>query len=222
VGWLGLIFLTWGLLLKFFWHSGIWTQGLHLEPPHQPFFCAGFFWDRVSPTICLGWLWTAMFLISASWVARITGVSCWHLAIWGLLCCFVQVRGQGADGVEHPTWLHLRSYKSDQVAGKMSLAGTLEWLSLSVFSHSLRSLCPHGPFSMVYPVGYPSSYMAAQDFPNYKCKRESKCHADPVSRDYVNCVLGTMVHCAKSLETRYWSHHFSLSLVLFLIFRVYF
>jgi hypothetical protein len=32
------------------------TQGLHLEPLHQPhaFFCGGFFWDRVSQTICQG------------------------------------------------------------------------------------------------------------------------------------------------------------------------
>jgi hypothetical protein len=33
------------------------------------------FRDRVSPAICLGWLWTAILLISASWVARITGLS---------------------------------------------------------------------------------------------------------------------------------------------------
>jgi hypothetical protein len=31
--------------------------------------------DRVSQTICLGWLRTMFLLISASWVARITGVS---------------------------------------------------------------------------------------------------------------------------------------------------
>jgi hypothetical protein len=38
-------------------------------------FCDGLFWDRVSWTICLGWLWTAILLISASWVDRITDVS---------------------------------------------------------------------------------------------------------------------------------------------------
>jgi hypothetical protein len=32
-------------------------------------------WDRVSWTICQGWLWTVILLISASWVARITGMS---------------------------------------------------------------------------------------------------------------------------------------------------
>jgi hypothetical protein len=31
-------------------------------------------------TICLGWLWTVMLLISASWVPRITGMSHQHLA----------------------------------------------------------------------------------------------------------------------------------------------
>jgi hypothetical protein len=35
-------------------------------------FCVGYFWDRVSKTICLGWLWTWILLISVSWVARIT------------------------------------------------------------------------------------------------------------------------------------------------------
>jgi hypothetical protein len=38
-----------------------------------------FFQDTVSWTICLGWLWTMIFLISASQVARITGVS--HLCL---------------------------------------------------------------------------------------------------------------------------------------------
>jgi hypothetical protein len=58
---------------------GAWTQGLHLEPLHQPFFVEGFFRDRVSWIVCPGWLWTVILLISASWVARITGVSHWHL-----------------------------------------------------------------------------------------------------------------------------------------------
>jgi hypothetical protein len=39
----------------------------------SPFFCDGFFWDRVSRTICL--IVRIAILISASWVARITGVS---------------------------------------------------------------------------------------------------------------------------------------------------
>jgi hypothetical protein len=33
------------------------------------------FWDRVFQITFLGWLWTAILLISASWVAGITGVS---------------------------------------------------------------------------------------------------------------------------------------------------
>jgi hypothetical protein len=53
----------------------VWTQGFHLEPLYQPYFCEGFFWDRVSRTVCPGGLRTAILLISASWVARITGVS---------------------------------------------------------------------------------------------------------------------------------------------------
>jgi hypothetical protein len=55
---------------------GAWTQGLHLEPLHQPFFDDGFFQDRVSQTISPGWLWTVILLISASWVATITCAHC--------------------------------------------------------------------------------------------------------------------------------------------------
>jgi hypothetical protein len=38
-------------------------------------FCEGYFWDRVLGTVCPGWLWTMILLISASLVARITGMS---------------------------------------------------------------------------------------------------------------------------------------------------
>jgi hypothetical protein len=38
-------------------------------------FCDRFFWDKVLWTICPGCLQTVILLISASWVARITGVS---------------------------------------------------------------------------------------------------------------------------------------------------
>jgi hypothetical protein len=38
--------------------------------------------DRVLRTICPGWLRTTILLISASWVARITAVSHWHLALF--------------------------------------------------------------------------------------------------------------------------------------------
>jgi hypothetical protein len=40
-----------------------------------PPFCDGYFPDRVSPIVCQGWLRTTILLISASLVARITGVS---------------------------------------------------------------------------------------------------------------------------------------------------
>jgi hypothetical protein len=40
----------------------------------SPNFCNGFFWDRVSRTICFGWLQITILLIPASWVGRITGV----------------------------------------------------------------------------------------------------------------------------------------------------
>jgi hypothetical protein len=30
-------------LFVHFWGNGVWTQGLHFEPLHQPFFVKGFF-----------------------------------------------------------------------------------------------------------------------------------------------------------------------------------
>jgi hypothetical protein len=63
----------------FFCGTGVWTQDLHLEPLHQPYFHEVLFWDRVSQTICQGWHQTEILLISASWVTRITGMS--HLKI---------------------------------------------------------------------------------------------------------------------------------------------
>jgi hypothetical protein len=71
----------------FFCFTEAWTQGLHLEPHHQPFFVKGFFKMSSHGTICPGWLWTMIFLISASWVARITGVSysAQHTPIFNIL-----------------------------------------------------------------------------------------------------------------------------------------
>jgi hypothetical protein len=46
----------------------------------SPIFCDRIFQDKVSRTICPCWLWMATLLISASWVARITGVSHQHPA----------------------------------------------------------------------------------------------------------------------------------------------
>jgi hypothetical protein len=63
-----------------FCSTGAWIQGLHLEPFHQPFFCDGYFQDRVSQTISPGWLQTAILPISASWAAVITGMSYHYLA----------------------------------------------------------------------------------------------------------------------------------------------
>jgi hypothetical protein len=45
------------------------------------------FQDRVSGTICLVWFQTMVLLISAAWIARMTGMSHWCLA-WVLLSIF--------------------------------------------------------------------------------------------------------------------------------------
>jgi hypothetical protein len=46
-----------------------------LQPLHQPFFCVGYFRDRVSQTICMDYPQTVILLFSASWVAGIPGVT---------------------------------------------------------------------------------------------------------------------------------------------------
>jgi hypothetical protein len=48
-------------------------------------FCKGFFQDSISQTICPCWPQTLILLICASWVARITGMSHWCLALFYFL-----------------------------------------------------------------------------------------------------------------------------------------
>jgi hypothetical protein len=57
---------------------GAWTQGLHLKPLHQPFFCEGFFFEIESHELFASPGFKQLLLISASWVARITGVRHLH------------------------------------------------------------------------------------------------------------------------------------------------
>jgi hypothetical protein len=72
--------LLWLFFIYFF--SQYW--GLNSGPTHwgipPALFCVQCFQDRVLRTICLGWPWTVILLIYASWVARITGVSHQYLA----------------------------------------------------------------------------------------------------------------------------------------------
>jgi hypothetical protein len=49
------------------------------------FLFEGYFRNRVSWTICPGWLRTTILLISASWLARITDVSHRHQAYYVFL-----------------------------------------------------------------------------------------------------------------------------------------
>jgi hypothetical protein len=60
----------------FFCRLRVWSQGLYLKPLQQPFLVMSFFQEKVLRTISLGWpLKPRSSLISASWVARIIGVS---------------------------------------------------------------------------------------------------------------------------------------------------
>jgi hypothetical protein len=65
----------------FFFGTGVWTQGLCLEPLHQPIFVMVFIEIRSHELFCPGWVQTVILLISASRVARITGVSHQCLAL---------------------------------------------------------------------------------------------------------------------------------------------
>jgi hypothetical protein len=79
--------------------------------PPAPLFCDGFFLDRVSPTICPGWLQTPILLISASWVVRIIRMSHWHPGCfcfwdrvsltWPLLACLQTPQIAGITGMCH-------------------------------------------------------------------------------------------------------------------------
>jgi hypothetical protein len=58
----------------FSWFCGL-NSGPTPYPLHQPIFMMSFSWGRVSGTVCPGWHWTSILLITAFWVTRITGVS---------------------------------------------------------------------------------------------------------------------------------------------------
>jgi hypothetical protein len=66
-------------LSEFLWYWGLNT-GPTSRATSPALFCDGYFQDRISWTIFPDWLWTEILLISASWVARITGMSHQHLA----------------------------------------------------------------------------------------------------------------------------------------------
>jgi hypothetical protein len=58
----------------FLWDFVLAKQGLcHWSYTPSPF-CSGYFGDGISGTIYLDWLWTSILPISASQVAKITGV----------------------------------------------------------------------------------------------------------------------------------------------------
>jgi hypothetical protein len=67
--------------LFFFQYWGL-NSGPTPSAPRQPFCYVFFFFfqDRVSRTVCPGWLQTSILLISAFWVVRIIGVSYQHPA----------------------------------------------------------------------------------------------------------------------------------------------
>jgi hypothetical protein len=68
------------------------NSGLHLEPLYQPFFVKVFFEIGSLEPFAQGWLRTAILLISASRVARITGMSHQHLTALVFIMTFLYTR----------------------------------------------------------------------------------------------------------------------------------
>jgi hypothetical protein len=96
--------------------------------------CVEYFWDRVSQTICLGWLQTVILFISASWVARITGMSQWHSALnfphlWGWRTWDSEVGHIFQPGGEGEVW-----------PGEASRRRWLQCCSTPVIAHILRDV----------------------------------------------------------------------------------
>jgi hypothetical protein len=60
---------------SFFCSTGAWNSGPTPWATPPALFVKVSFWDTVSQTICPGWLQTMILQMSASWVARIIGVS---------------------------------------------------------------------------------------------------------------------------------------------------
>jgi hypothetical protein len=72
---------------------------------HPFFVCVMcFFWDRVSWSICQGWLQTETLLISASWVARLIGVSHRCPALHSLIASKSKLSRPLAACPKHPAW----------------------------------------------------------------------------------------------------------------------
>jgi hypothetical protein len=70
---------VWNFFFFFFFGcTGAWTQDFTPWVTPPALFVLGIFEIGSRELICLGWLWNAIVLISASSVARITGVSQWH------------------------------------------------------------------------------------------------------------------------------------------------
>jgi hypothetical protein len=93
-----------------FFSTGVWTQGLHFEPLHKPFFVMVF--------LKIGCLSTSILLISASWVARITGVSHRYLACLPFLCpgCITLAESKCCSQWQ---WLHFCSSARDGSAERL-------------------------------------------------------------------------------------------------------
>jgi hypothetical protein len=145
----------------FFSSIGVWTEDLVFAKQvfyhwviMPALFCVGYFWDRVWWIFAWGWLRTMILLISASWVARITGVSHQHSAFsifWSFpyneslfpkhksgknITCFVSLLAMGqAWNQTLPVCARLgfqnKQHKEVVTGEGISLSGWQIWLVLS-------------------------------------------------------------------------------------------
>jgi hypothetical protein len=86
--------------IYFFFSTGAWTQGRHLKPHHQPYFCEGFFEIQSHKLFA-----RAGFQLWSSWVGRIIGVSHKHTAFLSFfLTLGVELRTSCLLGRSSITW----------------------------------------------------------------------------------------------------------------------
>jgi hypothetical protein len=103
------------------------TGGLQLE------LCVGYFQDRVLWTLCLDWPWTSILLISASWEAKMTGLTHWRPASLFYLFIFFLLK----------TWFHYVSQTSLELT--VLLSQPLECWDYRGTTTAALSLCLRVP-----------------------------------------------------------------------------
>jgi hypothetical protein len=119
-------------------HSTSWVT------PPSPFFCVEYFQNKVLWIICQGWLQTSIFLISASWVAKITAVSHPQLA------CFI-LWDRMSICSSNCSWTHDIPTSASWVLGIYRLAGNTTSGFLTPTGNCILKMC-HTPVKLIHVI----------------------------------------------------------------------